>query len=164
MTYDAEYHAKYYQENRDKMLLSQKERTAKKCPEAMRAYRKAYYEKNREKILAQQRERSRKNYQENKEAYARRGRRARLKMYGLTEAQYDEMYEAQDGSCAICRATQGRRKEKDHPLLVDHCHATGKVRGLLCQPCNSALGMFEDNTERMRKAIAYLNSSSSGAT
>ena len=45
-----------------------------------------------------------------------------------------------------------------------HCHETGEVRGLLCQPCNTALGMFEDDPKRMEEAISYLRKSSSGVT
>lgn len=159
MTFDVkEYQARYYQQNRERKLAAQRERDAKKDPEAKRAYRRAYYAANRDRILAQQRERSRKNYQQNKAAYADRGRRTRLKTYGLTEVDYQRMLATQNGRCAICGTTQGRRKSDDHPLYVDHDHKTGKVRGLLCQPCNSALGMFEDDPERLRKAIAYLSS------
>lgn len=158
------YMQQYYQDNRETLLAKQKERDAKKDPEVKRAYRRAYYAANRERILAQQRVRSRENYQENKERYAERGRRTRLRMYGLTEADYSQMLEAQGGRCAICGTTQGRRKSGDHPLYVDHDHSTGAVRGLLCQPCNSALGMLEDDPERLRRAISYLTRSSSGVT
>ena len=74
-----------------------------------------------------------------------------LKRYGLTLEDYNRMFEAQSGRCAICSVSvEGAR------LCVDHDHGTGKVRGLLCSLCNRALGQFRDSTELLRKAIAYL--------
>ena len=62
---------------------------------------------------------------------------------------------AQDGRCAICRKipTTGPHKGK---LAVDHCHTSGKVRGLLCNICNVGLGHSEDSVERLQTAILYL--------
>lgn len=79
-------------------------------------------------------------------------RRAVLKrVYGITDAEYDAMLESQGGRCAICcRSRRGRR------LAVDHCHATGAVRGLLCSSCNQTLGKMGDDPERLRAAAAYL--------
>jgi len=74
--------------------------------------------------------------------------------YGITLAQYNEMLEAQDYKCAICGnedEVEGRR------LAIDHCHTTGKIRGLLCGKCNRGLGLFYDNTTALAKAIEYLN-------
>lgn len=68
--------------------------------------------------------------------------------YGITADDYDKMYEEQKGLCWICQ------KNKD--LVVDHCHATGNIRGLLCQNCNTGLGMFEDNKEFLSRAVGYL--------
>lgn len=72
-----------------------------------------------------------------------------LRGYGLDESDYNEMYEAQDGTCKICN--------QDLRLVVDHCHESGKVRGLLCNQCNIGLGAFYDNIERLQVAINYLN-------
>lgn len=68
--------------------------------------------------------------------------------------------EEQDCLCAICKGPQnsfygGMRKH----LTVDHCHNTGKVRGLICSECNQALGHFNDNPEFIRAAIRYLKDS-----
>jgi hypothetical protein len=52
--------------------------------------------------------------------------------------------------CQICNQTDRRE------LCVDHCHSTGKVRGLLCDPCNKALGLFKDSPELLNSAIKYL--------
>lgn len=58
----------------------------------------------------------------------------------------------QGGRCAICR----REPEQGRRLAVDHDHATGEVRGLLCKACNTALGMFRDDVASLARAIGYL--------
>lgn len=70
--------------------------------------------------------------------------------YGLTEAEYDQMLAEQGHACAICGSVP------DYRLRVDHCHATGRVRGLLCNRCNFGLGWFNDDPERMRRAAIYV--------
>lgn len=74
---------------------------------------------------------------------------SRFKLYGITEAIYDSMVANQSGCCKICGV-------EDDNLHIDHCHATGKVRGLLCQSCNTGLGKFKDDVVIMGKAIEYL--------
>lgn len=70
---------------------------------------------------------------------------------GVTFAEVEQMKEEQGWACKIC----GRVPEKT--LHLDHCHKTMKVRGLLCRPCNKALGFFEDDIERLKNAVEYLN-------
>jgi hypothetical protein len=78
--------------------------------------------------------------------------------YGITLEQLDAMQAEQDGRCAICsRILDGKGLEASAPQ-VDHDHATGKVRAILCRPCNTALGMFRDNPELVDQAAAYLRS------
>lgn len=72
--------------------------------------------------------------------------------YGITPEQYDEMLVRQDFGCAIC----GKQDNFGDRLCVDHCHETGVVRGLLCHACNRAIGLLGDNTNRLKKAIKYL--------
>lgn len=93
------------------------------------------------------------NYNEPNKKKNKVGRRRRLKKaYGINEEIYQMMLKTQNNSCKIC----GHVIEKGKVLYVDHCHTTGKVRGLLCPHCNSGLGMFKDNIENLKAAIQYL--------
>lgn len=69
----------------------------------------------------------------------------------VSPEQRQELIEGQAWACKICRRIPKR-------LYLDHCHDTGKVRGMLCLQCNSGLGSFEDNPERLQAAIEYLRS------
>lgn len=84
-----------------------------------------------------------------------RTKQYRRRVYGLSEVDYLAMKQLQGCRCAICGT-----HEDERPLVVDHCHQTGKVRGLLCQPCNGALGILGDNADRLLSAICYLAQSS----
>lgn len=92
-----------------------------------------------------------------KSAQAHRARKFNLKQYGLTVEQYDALFEKQQGKCAICATEEPSRNKSNYRLFVDHCHDTGKVRGLLCHHCNVGLGHFKDNWQLLTKAIEYLN-------
>lgn len=78
------------------------------------------------------------------------------KNYGINFKQYEEMLFSQNNQCAICKAEPPKNQHKTR-LNIDHCHTTGKIRGLLCDCCNRALGLMRDNTELLEKAIQYLN-------
>jgi hypothetical protein len=71
--------------------------------------------------------------------------------YKISVQTYNNMLQAQGGLCAICRQSSGNRN-----LHVDHCHETGKVRGLLCVSCNTGLGKLKDSPTVLRAAIEYL--------
>jgi hypothetical protein len=80
-------------------------------------------------------------------------RKTRLKTkYGLTEESYAEMFNQQNGLCALCGETEPTKK-----LAVDHCHETGKLRKLLCTNCNTVLGKVHDNVDLLRKMVNYLD-------
>ena len=79
------------------------------------------------------------------------------KKYGLTEQAYNEMWSAQSGRCKICNKHE---QELGKVLYVDHCHNTGKVRGLLCQKCNTAIGLFNDDVDIVLKAAKYISEES----
>ena len=83
-----------------------------------------------------------------------------LRLYGITEHAYWELFEAQGGVCAICKQSETRlHKGCPMHLSVDHDHATGRIRGLLCHGCNAALGRFKDNSTLLENALVYLRGS-----
>lgn len=104
------------------------------CITCLGKYHKEYVKNNQEKI---------KEYNSN---YDSRFRSNSI----ISELDYLTIKARQNGKCAICGIIPLRR------LSVDHCHKTGKIRGLLCHYCNTALGMFKDDTEIIEKALVYL--------
>ena len=73
--------------------------------------------------------------------------------FGISIEQYNEMYTIQNGCCAICNEHQDSFSKA---LAVDHCHTTGKIRGLLCSKCNVGIGHFNDDVSKVLNAVAYL--------
>ena len=78
----------------------------------------------------------------------------RLK-YGVTKEKYQEMLDSQNGVCAVCKTKPDFKTWKKR-LSIDHCHVTGRVRGLLCDPCNRGIGMLKDDPSILENAIKYL--------
>ncbi len=92
---------------------------------------------------------------ENPEKKARYRKKSHLRLlYGINIEEYNLLFAKQEGKCAICGTHQSGLKKV---LSVDHCHETGKVRGLLCQRCNSGIGFLNDDIENLKCAILYLN-------
>lgn len=125
---------------------------------AKRAYHKSYYEKNKARGWNKH---LKNETPEQRDARLKTMREYALKReFGITAEQYREMYEKQNGLCAICKEppkAKAGRHAKVAALAVDHCHATGRVRKLLCTNCNLTLGAYETN----KSAIdAYLASES----
>lgn len=81
----------------------------------------------------------------------------RVRRYGLTTDGHATLVRSQQGSCAICGFTPRDGRE----LVIDHNHGTDEVRGLLCGKCNTALGMFGDDPERIEAAAEYLRAKGS---
>ncbi len=78
--------------------------------------------------------------------------------YGITIEEYNEIFGHQGGVCAICNKPEvAVIRGKTLSLAVDHCHDSGKIRGLLCSKCNQGLGSFKDNPTRLAAAITYLS-------
>ena len=75
----------------------------------------------------------------------------RYRKYGLTLEDYESLVLGQQGFCACCG------EMPDKMLVVDHCHETGEIRGLLCHKCNTGIGQLGDNIEGLRKALKYLS-------
>ncbi len=78
------------------------------------------------------------------------------KRYGISAAEYHAMVKRQGGRCAICRSESVMVEQVDRRWHVDHCHKTGKVRGLLCNRCNMAIGLLGDDPDRAVRAAKYL--------
>lgn len=83
--------------------------------------------------------------------------------YGIGLAEYEALLDQQEGRCAICQIPEsesirrvGRYRKELSGLEVDHCHATGKIRGLLCFKCNRSIGVLGDTAEKLQRAIDYL--------
>ena len=130
-----EYNKKWTKENKSKVVEYQKK------------YQLEYYYKNKETILAKQKQRN----VENPEKRYLTNRKSDLKKYGITIVEYELMEKKQNCRCAICGKKQSGKK-----LAVDHCHKTGRVRGLLCGNCNSGIGKLNDDVEILKKALKYL--------
>jgi hypothetical protein len=111
----------------------------KKANARSRAYRRA----NKAKIAEQRRLDRKQNPEKMK--------KKRIQYtYGLSWDEYQAILARQGGVCAMCK-TKSKR-----PLCVDHCHETGMVRGILCNPCNLTIGLCRDSTKITRAATAYL--------
>jgi len=75
-----------------------------------------------------------------------------LGRYKISFEEYQELKKKQNNLCLLC----GKPNKSSRSLAIDHCHKTGRIRGLLCSKCNIGLGMFEDNIKLLKKAIIYL--------
>ena len=165
---------KYYHENKDKI-----DREAKKA--YMAEYLKTYQRrkptpeereerarKRRERYAtdAEYRERAKQQARENNKRNPHTKRNGRLKAdFNITLEEYNALLEKQGGACAICGTKETGVQEpgkREHSMYVDHDHATGAVRGLLCSRCNFGLGQFRDDPKLLLRAVAYLTSGSSG--
>ena len=113
------------------------------------ARQRAYYQRHKEKVLAYDKMRKQ------RDAVKIRARDIRKK-YGMSAEAFKALHDAQGGACGICRA---KLTTENRGTVVDHCHDTGKVRGLLCQGCNRGIGLLKDSAEVLASAIAYLNGS-----
>jgi len=99
---------------------------------------------------------------ETREVNRRSEQEAHLKYhYNLTIDDYNLWAEIQDHTCAICEEFEEKKRADgtEMPLSVDHCHETGRIRGLLCHRCNTGLGLFRDDTKLLKKAVEYLGES-----
>jgi hypothetical protein len=110
-----------------------------RCKAHSRAYHAAHRERDNER-------RRRRSWAKKLSDFWRRLAR----FYGISREQYEALLAKQGGVCGVCR------KPPQEPLCVDHSHATGRVRGLLCRKCNTALGSFDDDVSVMAAGIAYL--------
>lgn len=113
------------------------------------AYKGEYYQKHKIRLL---------EYSQDRRLDNRAGVRNRhLKTrYGITLSEFNDLLVTQGNECAICK---GKVNTAGRSFSVDHCHTTGKVRGLLCNHCNFGLGSFFDSATLLRLAADYLEAS-----
>jgi hypothetical protein len=81
------------------------------------------------------------------------------KKFGLEYDEYLKLLESQNNICAICKQPETKLDYRTGNVLnlsIDHCHASGKIRGLLCMDCNRAIGMLNDDVSILESAISYL--------
>lgn len=159
-----EYYKEWYSKQKDsvkKYHTKNKEKITEKRKETS----KSYYQKNRDIIVEKNRSYSKSDHgKAKKKEWYLRTREARKddrknymlkRAYGITLDQYKKLCDDQNNKCRICKKEQKISTFKKG-LVVDHCHSTGKVRGLLCSPCNTALGLFYDDISVLKSAVSYL--------
>lgn len=146
---NSEYNKKYYHANKERFAEERK-------TEKYREMRKRYNERRREKYKNDEEYRNeiKEKVHDYNSSHPEQRLAQRVRKYGLTAEEYKQLIDKQGGKCAICGANIGNA-EGDR-LYVDHDHATGKVRGLLCTNCNLGLGKFQDSVQLLQKAILYL--------
>lgn len=122
-----------------------------RCRECVRRDDRARYQANRKAKAEYQR-----RYWNSlsKEEQKKRTFRYELGRYGLTLEQYERMTNQQLGLCKLCEKPP--KPGWHHRLQVDHCHETGRIRGLLCNTCNTALGRLGDSEQRIMRLLSYV--------
>jgi len=133
------------------------------CKSCLKEHNKKWHSKNKDKIrIKHKSNRPYYNAQSVKWTKANPDRRRDVMLrhrYDISLEQYNQMLVAQNNVCALCKRPETGRTSKGNKikfLSVDHCHATNKVRGLLCGDCNRAIGLFRDNSELCFAAGYYL--------
>jgi len=143
--------ALYRKKNAEKILQFAKKRYWSD-PEKARAKHNQWRAENTQKALSATLRWRRMN----PESYRISARKSELKRrHGITLEEYDRMFQEQRGRCQICK-NKGAGTSKYYPLDIDHCHLTGKIRGLLCGLCNRGIGQLKDSPAILRAAVAYL--------
>ena len=148
----------WHDTNRDRDRSTQKE-WKKRNPKRVKILNKEYTERNYDQILATKRNYQKNNSEELLEKHRIYNANNQDKIlakhlkhkYKMSLKEYKDLLELQSGVCAICGGTN-----EDKRLFVDHNHTSGKVRGLLCKKCNSAIGLFRDDIGILNEAISYL--------
>lgn len=164
----AAYKRQWYEAHRAEAIANSR-RHATKDPAKTKAQKAAWYQRTIEKQRAKHAVR----YQKHKDVVVGRAKNwaaanpdrvkdAKLRLsFGISLEQYNAMLDAQGGVCAICHRPEttpvAKGSTKLRALAVDHCHDTGKVRGLLCAACNQSLGKMDESADRLRTAAAYLD-------
>lgn len=139
-----EYAAEWRKNNYEKHLAINKKSREKNKDKIREAAREVYHATKHLRPILTETQKARKSE-------VNREHRLRTE-YGLSVAEYEKMVESQGGVCAIC----SKPDPKFSNLAVDHCHSTGKIRGLLCRLCNTGIGALGDNVDGLLRALDYL--------
>ena len=142
---------KRYEDNKEEILQKQKLYRDNNAKEISSRRKKRWADRSIEKVESKK-EYAKKWREDNKEHL--RNQRL-IKEFGIDIDDYNLLLESQNYRCAICKSTETGRKDTEH-FSVDHCHKTGKVRGLLCKPCNILLGESKDDPSILYRAADYL--------
>lgn len=147
----------------------QKDLKYNKCIPCVTKMNKEYRDNNKEKTrklsLDYYYKKGREKRQENKDqinkTYRERKRHMRYKIkkyFNLTLDEYNQMFIERDNKCDICNNPESAKHQngKTRALALDHCHETGKIRGLLCTSCNRGIGLLKDNITLLENAVEYL--------
>jgi hypothetical protein len=125
----------------------------RKNSEKRLAYWRAYYRENKDKIRSRQKSYHQEYYKSNKERFRANSKAWNLKSkYGLTPKAWEDLFNRQGRVCGSCGSQDAGHSAGWH---TDHCHQTGAVRGILCAPCNRALGYAKECPDRLRKLAEY---------
>jgi len=144
-------YAKEWNKKNPKLVAENARRTRLKNKDKIREGQKAWLAKNSEK----HKKKSREWYHQNKD----RIRNNNLKKnFNISLEKYTNILKLQNNRCAICLGDNSDAKGKI--FAVDHCHKTGKIRGLLCRGCNVGIGNLKDNPELLEKAAMYIRNNS----
>ena len=158
-----EYTKNYYEKNKEKLKQYKKE-WREKNKENIKQRKQEYNVSNKEKVAQQLKEYHNKHkdehlqkFKEYRENNPRIVKKGRLKKYGLTLEEYDILLKKTDCHCPICHVEFAEGGRGGNAPCVDHCHKTGKVRGIICVRCNGGMGSLQDNPIILMKAIEWLN-------
>lgn len=127
-----------------------------KNSEKVAAYQKQWREENAEHV-SNYAKKYMSEYAEKPEVKSKTWERNLWKNYKMTSAEFNDLWASQDGKCGICEVDLMPRGRQSNSVAVDHNHKTGAVRGLLCQACNRAIGLFKDNPKILQSAAKYLD-------
>ena len=148
-----EYQRRWREKNREKVREQQRRYNQS---EKGRAARKAADKRWRENNPERAKQFSRDYHAANRKTILERNKWYKIeRQFGLTKDGFFEMLAAQGNACACCK-TDDPNTRGGKGWCVDHCHSTGKVRGILCSHCNTALGLANDNVEILESLITYL--------
>ena len=144
----------YYSQSRE-YRLAYSRNYRKEHPEVHRRGSKKYRENNLEKVRESGRKYMQRIRKENPERVHINDRRLSLKKnYNISIEEYENILQSQNGVCAICGKPETNKRGY---FCVDHCHKSNKVRGLLCNKCNVALGLIDDDIEILKSMIKYVS-------